>query len=66
MGKPKLADYGLRGIDSRPSIDTDAHPISLAERSEAMEALIRYQVETKRVAAFRHALREWEWNEGTR
>lgn len=63
MSKPKLSDYGLKGIDSRPQIDVEASPITHDERLAALEALIAYQVETFRVRAFRLALTEHEWNE---
>jgi hypothetical protein len=64
--KPELSDFGLNGIDSRPQMDEENHPVSDEERAVALEHLIRYQVETLRVVAFRNALREWEWEEHER
>lgn len=64
MKKPNLSDYGLKGIDSRPQIDIDNHPISDAERAAALEHLIIWQVGNVRTNEFRAALREWEWKEG--
>ena len=61
--KPRLEDYGLTGIDERPRIDVDSSPITAEEYDAALDALIRYQVETHRVRAFRDHLRQYEWEE---
>ena len=64
MKKPKLSDYGLKGIDSRPQIDVENSPISDEEREQALEQLISWQVGSIRVSAFRRALSDWEYNTG--
>ena len=61
MKKPSLSDFGLKGIDSRPQIDIENHPITDAERAAALEALISWQVGNVRTREFRDALSEWEW-----
>lgn len=66
MKKPNLSDFGLKGIDSRPQIDIDNHPITDAERAAALEALISWQVGNARAAEFRAALGEWEWKHAPR
>lgn len=66
MKKPKLSDYGLKGIDSRPMLDVDAAPISAEEREQALEQLISWQVGNSRAAMFRQALGEYEWANGGR
>lgn len=64
MKKPKLSEYGLKGIDSRPRIDVENAPISDEEREQALEQLISWQVGNNRAAAFRSALADWEYNTG--
>ena len=59
--RPRLADYGLTGLDSRPKIDIYSSPVTEEERAEALEAMILYQVETRRVVAFRNHLKDYEW-----
>lgn len=64
MKKPKLSEYGLKGIDSRPQIDVENAPISDEEREQALEQLISWQVGNNRAVAFRNALSDWEYNTG--
>lgn len=66
MKKPKLKDYGLKGLDSRPQIDLEVMPMSAEERERALAWLIEWQVGNFRAQAFRAALGEWEWANGGR
>jgi hypothetical protein len=61
MKKPKLSEYGLKGMDSRPQIDVENSPISDEERAVALEQLIEWQVGNNRAVAFRRVLSEYEW-----
>ena len=63
MKKPKLQDYGLKGIDSRPQIDVENYPISLEEEAKAYQAMLEWFVGNDRVGRFRADLREWEWQQ---
>jgi hypothetical protein len=66
MKKPKLSEYGLKGIDSRPMLDVENAPVSDEERGQALEQLIEWQVGNNRAAEFRQALYEYEWANGGR
>lgn len=63
MSKPELADYGLKGIDSRPDIDVDLAPVSDEEYERALKHIIEWQVGNFRAARFRADLLEWELQE---
>lgn len=63
MKKPELADYGLKGIDSRPDIDVDLVPISEDEYARALAHIIEYQVGNFRAQRFRVDLLEWDLQE---
>jgi hypothetical protein len=63
-GKPKLRDYGLKGIDSRPTPDFDAAPITYEEMKQAEREMFEYYVGLIRSRKFRRDLDEWDWNQG--
>lgn len=62
MDKPELADYGLKGIDSRPQIDVESMPITTEEYDAALKRVIEWEVGNVRVGKFRAGLREYEWS----
>ena len=61
MKKPRLEDYGLKGIDSRPQIDVESMPISEEEHDRAYQAMIEWYVGNERVRALRAHLNQYEW-----
>lgn len=63
MEKPELADYGLKGIDSRPQIDVDSSPINDEEAARAYRAMLEWFAGSERVSRFRVDLLEWDLQE---
>lgn len=61
MKKPELADYGLKGIDSRPQIDVESSPISAEEEAAAYQAMLEWFVGNERVRKFRAHLNAYDW-----
>lgn len=60
MDKPRLEDFGLDGIDSRPRPDYDKFPMSDDEYERGLRAAIEWCVGNERVSKFRHALNLWK------